>query len=200
MRSLDTLRPALLALLLLAAPLQAQEHYAFGFSPRTGDAGVDVRLGDFNAFAARDRDGFIDEIVDSYGAPRHLVREYLIDRGWPPGDIYYGCALAHHTGRPCLEVLHLYEHDRGQGWGVIARRLGIKPGSSEFHALKDGVGRSHGKWQHGRADDGGPPEQHGHDSGQGRPADRDKKGPPEQHGRGAGKEPPADRGKGPPHG
>jgi hypothetical protein len=27
---------------------------------------------------------------------------------------------------------------KGQGWGVIAKSLGIKPGSPEFHALKRG--------------------------------------------------------------
>jgi hypothetical protein len=28
--------------------------------------------------------------------------------------------------------------NKGKGWGVIAKNLGIKPGSAEFHALKRG--------------------------------------------------------------
>ena len=31
-----------------------------------------------------------------------------------------------------------YRNNKGQGWGVIAKNLGIKPGSDEFHALKAG--------------------------------------------------------------
>ena len=31
-----------------------------------------------------------------------------------------------------------YGAKKGQGWGAIAKDLGIKPGSAEFHALKNG--------------------------------------------------------------
>lgn len=40
------------------------------------------------------------------------------------------------TNRPIDTVENYYMANRGQGWGVIAKRLGIKPGSKEFHALK----------------------------------------------------------------
>jgi hypothetical protein len=35
-------------------------------------------------------------------------------------------------------VVDVYKKNRGKGWGVIAKSLGIKPGSPEFHALKRG--------------------------------------------------------------
>ena len=35
------------------------------------------------------------------------------------------------------EVLREYKENKGKGWGVIAKNLGIKPGSREFHELKD---------------------------------------------------------------
>ena len=35
------------------------------------------------------------------------------------------------------EVLREYKENYGKGWGVIAKNLGIKPGSREFHELKD---------------------------------------------------------------
>jgi hypothetical protein len=35
-------------------------------------------------------------------------------------------------------VVREYKAHKGQGWGVIAKNLGIKPGSKEFHALKKG--------------------------------------------------------------
>jgi hypothetical protein len=135
------------------------DSFAFGFSPRTGDAYVDTQLGDINVFARGNTDGFIDDVVVSFGAPRYLVRDYYVDRRWAPGDIYYACALAHQLGRPCGEILDIYERDHGQGWGVIAQRLGIKPGSPAFHALKGRVGQGHGKMKGkgARAQGGGKP-------------------------------------------
>ena len=35
-------------------------------------------------------------------------------------------------------VIAAHQEHEGQGWGVIAQSLGIKPGSEEFHALKAG--------------------------------------------------------------
>jgi len=37
-----------------------------------------------------------------------------------------------------LEKNQKYKSDKGQGWGALAKSLGIKPGSREFHALKRG--------------------------------------------------------------
>lgn len=160
-----------LGVLLLCSPLSAQEHYAFGFSPNSGDAWVDARLGDFNVSAAGNLDGFVDEVVVSYGAPRVLVREYVVDRRWPPGDVYYACALAHYSHRPCREVLDVWEHEHGQGWGAIAKRLGIKPGSSEFHAMKADLGKSKGRSKSNK--------QRGPGNGKGKGKDKDKDhGPP----------------------
>jgi hypothetical protein len=74
-----------------------------------------------------------------------LVQELYNTRHWAPGDIYYACAIASALGRPCREIVDIYERDHGQGWGAIAQRLGIKPGSAAFHALKGRVGNGHGK-------------------------------------------------------
>jgi hypothetical protein len=46
--------------------------------------------------------------------------------------------LGRMTNRPPDSVLRTYQTDKGRGWGVIAKSLGIKPGSTEFHALKRG--------------------------------------------------------------
>ena len=126
------------------------DNFVFGFSPRTGDAFVDAQLGDINVFASGNTDGFIDDVVLSFGAPRHLVHEYYVERHWAPGDLYFACAIAHQLGRPCVEIIRVYERDHAQGWGVIAQRLGIKPGSPAFHALKGNVGKGHGKMKPGR--------------------------------------------------
>lgn len=125
-----------------------------GFNPRTGDVWVDTQLRDMNQYGVDDRDFFIDELVDNFGAPRYLVTELLTTRHWAPGDVYYACALAYRAHRPCGDVVHLYEHDHGHGWGEIAQRMGVAPGSPAFHALKGDVGKSNGHYK-----------QHGHGSG-----------------------------------
>jgi len=40
------------------------------------------------------------------------------------------------SGRPTARVVEQYRAHRDKGWGVLAKSLGIKPGSREFHALK----------------------------------------------------------------
>ena len=169
--------------LALATPALAQD-FVFGFSPRTGDAFVDAQLGDINVFARGNTDGFIDDIVVGFGAPRTLVQELYVTRRWAPGDIYYACAIARQLGRPCVEIVDIWERDHGLGWGVVAQRLGIRPGSAAFHALKGRVGQGHGAMR-GRAGKAAAGNSPGDSRGQG-PGARDK-GNGNGNGQGKGK-------------
>lgn len=135
-----------LALAALGGGTAAAQDYTVGWNPRSGDVWVDTWLGDINRYGSRYRDPFIDELVRYHGAPRPLVLDLLDQRHWAPGDVYYACAMASIIGRPCRYVVDLYEADRGQGWGVIAQRLGIKPGSPEFHRLKKGFVPTYDRW------------------------------------------------------
>ena len=194
-----------LVLVLIGANAAAQDANG-DWDPRSGDAWVDAWLGDMNHYGARYPEPFIDEMVRYHNAPRPLVVELLQTRHWAPGDVYYACAMASVLGRPCRYVADQYEADRGQGWGVLAQRLGIKPGSPEFHALKKGFVPTYDRWarpididddlrreypEHSRnhsgkpAGHGGVPSAHGH----GKPV---KSG---QAARGKGKAGNADAGK-----
>lgn len=124
----------------------AAQDFVFGWNPRSGDVWVDTRLSDINQYGYRYRDPFIDEMTRYYGAPRDLVSDLLINRRWAPGDIYYACALAQVVGQPCRNVVNEWDRDHGQGWGVIAQRMGIKPGSAEFHRLKKGFIPTYDRW------------------------------------------------------
>ena len=136
----------------LAAALSATaggvvaQDFVFGWNPRSGDVWVDNRLADVNQYGYRYRDPFIDEMTRYYGAPRDLVSDLLINRRWAPGDVYYACALAQVVGQPCRNVVNEWDRDHGQGWGVIAQRMGIKPGSAEFHRLKKGFIPTYDRW------------------------------------------------------
>jgi hypothetical protein len=143
MRTLKTAALAL-ALALAAGGTQAQD-FSFGWNPRSGDMWVDVWLGDMNRYGSHYRDPFVDELVRYHGAPRDLIDD-LLRRRWAPGDIYFACALARLVGRPCRYVVDIWERDHGKGWGAVAKRLGIKPGSAEFHRLKRGMVPTYDRW------------------------------------------------------
>lgn len=55
-----------------------------------------------------------------------------------PADAYMLLRLGEISHWPMEHVLETYQAEKGRGWGVLAKRLGIKPGSGEFHALKNG--------------------------------------------------------------
>lgn len=140
----SVLATSVLALGLAAGSVRAQD-FTFGWNPRSGDVWVDAWLGDMNRYGNRYRDPFVDELVRYHGAPRDLVVD-LLARRWAPGDIYFACALAKLAGRPCRYVVDLWERDHAQGWGAMAKRLGIKPGSAQFHQLKRGMVPSYDRW------------------------------------------------------
>jgi hypothetical protein len=55
-----------------------------------------------------------------------------------PADAYMVLRLGEMSGQPTAYVISEYRSDKSGGWGALAKSLGIKPGSSEFHALKNG--------------------------------------------------------------
>jgi len=55
-----------------------------------------------------------------------------------PGDAYMCFRVGQVASKPVEVVTNEYQTNKGKGWGVIAKNLGIKPGSKEFHELKKG--------------------------------------------------------------
>lgn len=137
---------ALAVALSAAASGAMAQDFVFSWSPRTGDVWMDNRLSDMNDYGYRYREPFINEMTRYYGAPRDLVSDLLINRRWAPGDVYYACSIAQILGRPCRYVVDEWDRNHGQGWGVVAQRLGIKPGSAEFHRLKRGFVPTYDRW------------------------------------------------------
>jgi hypothetical protein len=145
---MKTLKIAAVAALLVWAiastvPAKAQ---TVGYNVRTGDVWVDTRLGEINDYGRRFHDPFVSEMTGHYGAPRSLVLDLLDRRGWAPADVYFACAIARALGIPCLDVVNRYERNPGQGWGNLAKQMGIKPGSPAFHALKNGAVGTYDRW------------------------------------------------------
>jgi hypothetical protein len=147
MRFARLLQPLALATMLAGGIGSAQaQTFSLNWNPRSGDVWVDTQLADINRYGSQYRDPFIDEMVRYHGAPRDLVTDLLVNRRWAPGDVYYACTIAQVIGRPCRYVVDEWNTHHAQGWGVVARRLGIKPGSAEFHRLKKGFVPTYDRW------------------------------------------------------
>lgn len=80
-----------------------------------------------------------------FDAPRPLIEE-LLGKGRAAGDLYYACALARVSGRPCRGVLDAWQAGGGAGWEAVARRFGIEPGDARAKRLRDGIAVSYAHW------------------------------------------------------
>lgn len=68
-----------------------------------------------------------------------VVLTALIDEGYNVQEIWLALEIKAATGSTLEEALVKADGTDGHGWGVLAKVLGIKPGSDEFMALKGKV-------------------------------------------------------------
>lgn len=102
----------------------------------TGDAEFDLTLADLNVQAKADLDGFKAELSVSYGTSEDEIGHLLDEKKLEPADVYMALELTNIVHKPLDTVVQYYVANKDEGWGYIARVLGIKPGSQEFKALK----------------------------------------------------------------
>ncbi|MEY4605009.1 MAG: hypothetical protein RIT43_2301, partial [Bacteroidota bacterium] len=60
----------------------------------------------------------------------------LMKKGMAIADVFMSFEIAALTKKNVDDVVKSYEKNKDKGWGVIAKEMGIKPGSEQFHALK----------------------------------------------------------------
>lgn len=94
-------------------------------------------LDNLNIKAQADSSGFRMQVASRFNIGSAEVRA-VIGNVDSPSDAYMVFRLGELSHKPIQEVLHVYSTSKNRGWGVMARQLGIKPGSQEFHALKRG--------------------------------------------------------------
>ena len=92
---------------------------------------------DFNIRAEADPSGFRARLAARFNIGDTQVTAVLsnVER---PADAYMVLRLGEMSARPTDYVIGKYKSKKGKGWGALAKSLGIKPGSKEFHALKRG--------------------------------------------------------------
>lgn len=122
------------------------------FTGGLAHADLNASLRSLNIGAEGNMGGFRTWVGAHFGASGPDIDLVLrsVDR---PADAALCFWLSLHTGRSIDVVMHEYRDHRGQGWGALAKSLGIKPGSADFKALKrgdlgwhyDGAGGGHGK-------------------------------------------------------
>jgi hypothetical protein len=105
-----------------------------------------------DANASLDFGAFKSEISAGYNISEKKIDYLHAEVGMSAGDIYLTAEIAKISHITIDEVVIVYDAHKDKGWGVIAKELGIKPGSSEFHALKNNAknkgkskGNGHGK-------------------------------------------------------
>ena len=127
--------------------------------------GIEVFLDNVNIQARADMNGFSARVSTQFGVPVPQVQA-VIRTVAAPADAFMVFQLSQWTQQPPDRVQRVYQSNRGKGWGVIAKSLGIKPGSAEFHALK------RGDLQLAGDPGGGPGMGHGKGKGKGRGHDK----------------------------
>ena len=83
-----------------------------------------------------------------YGVPQNTLRQLFDGFGYDWGNVTLGLELSNHLGVPIADLLGIYkQYPSGNGWGVMAKRYGIKPGSREFHQMKAVMGNKNRYWR-----------------------------------------------------
>ena len=92
---------------------------------------------DFNIRAEADPSGFRTRLAARFKIGDTQINAVLsnVDK---PADAYMVLRLGEMSAKPTDYVIEKYRSGKGKGWGALAKSLGIKPGSKEFHALKNG--------------------------------------------------------------
>ena len=96
-------------------------------------------MNDYNIRAEASQSGFRASLATRFTIGDTQIKVVLsnVER---PADAYMVLRLAEMSAKPTEYVLKRYKAKKGKGWGALAKSLGIKPGSKEFHALKRGSG------------------------------------------------------------
>jgi hypothetical protein len=113
--------------------------------------------------AQADPSGFVARLSTRFHIGDAEVRAVINNVG-NQADAYMVMRLAEMSHHPVAYVSEQYRDNKRRGWGVLAKRLGIKPGSRAFHALKAGHDLDTGMRDAGPGRGNG----HGHGNGRGR--------------------------------
>ncbi|MFN3916356.1 MAG: hypothetical protein ACK4K0_01330 [Flavobacteriales bacterium] len=127
------------------------------FSAKTGDKELDLTLSDMNASASTNYTVFKNDMKVTYNVTDKKIDELKLTFKMQPADIFMSLEIAKLTQKTIDDVARAFQINRDKGWGEIAKQMGIKPGSKEFHALKGTAkGKNNNAKKGGEASKGKP--------------------------------------------
>lgn len=91
----------------------------------------------FNIKAEADPSGFRARLATRFKIGDVQIK-IVLNNVEKPADAYMVLRLGEMARQPTDYVIEKYNSGKDKGWGALAKSLGIKPGSKEFHALKRG--------------------------------------------------------------
>jgi len=103
----------------------------------TGSAQFDADLNIINTRGADDFVSFRQDLSVSFGISVKKIDYMRTQLNMVPGEIYLSLEIARVSRKHIDDILVIYKKDGGKGWGYIAKQAGIKPGSAEFHQMKN---------------------------------------------------------------
>lgn len=116
---------------------------------KTGDKELDISLNKINIDAKSDINNFIKNISTSYKVESKKIQKMLQSK-MEPADIVMTLDIAQISGNSVEAIAEEYKENKEKGWGQIAKNMGIKPGSPEFHQLKQRNKKNHEKNEHAK--------------------------------------------------
>ena len=90
---------------------------------------------EFNIQAEADPSGFRAKLATRFNLGDVQI-DAVLTHSNRPADAYIMLRLGEMSGKTTGHVVEKYRKNKSKGWGALAKGLGVKPGSREFHALK----------------------------------------------------------------
>ena len=111
----------------------------------TGNAQLDRDLNTINASASADFGSFKADLSVNYNVSEKKINYMRGSLNMAAGEIYISLEISKLSKTPIDDVLVIYTNSKGRGWDYIAKQAGIKPGSPEFHQLKNNASSKRNK-------------------------------------------------------
>ncbi len=112
---------------------------------KTGNNQLDANLNQINVDAKLDIKAFHSNLSVSYNVTQKKLDYMSTSLHMEPAEIYFALEVSKVSKKPLDDVIKVYSADKERGWGYIAKQVGVKPGSPEFHQLKNNSGKQKAK-------------------------------------------------------
>jgi hypothetical protein len=130
------MKKTVMVTMLLALMVMLGNGQNFSLQAKSGDVELDASLNDINVKAKTDLTLFKKDLSVEFNVGEDKVNNLIVGLNMSPADAYMTLQVADMTKKTVDEVAKSYTANKTKGWGEIAKQMGIKPGSPEFHALK----------------------------------------------------------------